>query len=234
LSFEEIADWCARVPGTVRRDEALLGQAYTDLRDAMLAGAFGHGARSLVIYFHPDQERVNKRLRFSPEDLQTWLDCYGVDNPLITGEILSRCWLPRGLCRNWFERQGLIWPTIFDPPAELHPPPVSTGEAEGQVVQQADTLSPAPESERANTAAVRAVEPQVAEAISKKRRRNEKRPDIKKAVRELWMKDGRLALPNDGWKALCGAVDQCLEWPRGTCNERTLRRAIKDIEAANR
>lgn len=139
LSFEEIADWCARVPGTVRRDEALLGQAYTDLRDAMLAGEFGHGARSLVIYFHPDQERVNKRLRFSPEDLQTWLDCYGVDNPLITGEILSRCWLPRGLCRNWFERQGLIWPTIFDPPAELHPPPVSTGEAEGQVVQQADT-----------------------------------------------------------------------------------------------
>jgi len=116
LSFEEIADWCARISGTVRRDEALRAQAYADLGDAMLAAEFGDGARSRVLYFHPDPGPSEERLRLAPEGLRTWLDFYGTDNPIITTEILSRCWLPRDLCRSWFERHGLTWPSAFDPP----------------------------------------------------------------------------------------------------------------------
>ena len=115
LSFEEIADWCAREPGSVRRTEGLRAQAYADLRDAMLAGEFGHGAGSRVLYFHPDPGAIEERLRLAPAGLRTWLDFYGADDPLITTQILSRCWLPHDLCRQWFERQGLVWPSAFDP-----------------------------------------------------------------------------------------------------------------------
>jgi hypothetical protein len=86
-----------------------------DLRDATLAGEFGHGAQSRVLYFHPDPGPVEERLRLAPERLRTWLDFYGADDPVITTEILSRCWLPHDLCRQWFERQGLVWPSAFDP-----------------------------------------------------------------------------------------------------------------------
>ncbi len=113
LSFEETTDWCAREPGTLRRDETLRAQAYEDLRDAMLVGDFGRGPRSRVLYFHPDGAEL--RLRLTPEGLRTWLDFYGTHNPLITDEILSRCWFPRDLCQAWFARQGLTWPPAFDP-----------------------------------------------------------------------------------------------------------------------
>lgn len=116
LSFEEIADWCGRISGTVRRDESLRAQAYSDLRNAMLAGEFGYGVQSCVLYFQPDPGPTEKRLRLAPEGLQTWLDYYGAEDPVITTEILSRCWLPRDLCRRWFERHGLTWPSAFDPP----------------------------------------------------------------------------------------------------------------------
>jgi hypothetical protein len=133
------------------------------------------------------------------------------------------------------EQAMILWPPL----------PAGTcltgfGSTEGGLIEgvqggpQSATLRPVPERERADTAVVRTAEPQPAGAISKKRRRDEKRPDIEKAVRELWIKEGRLELPKRRWKALCGAVDQYLEWPRGTCNERTLRRAIEDIEAVNR
>jgi hypothetical protein len=101
LSFEEIADWCAREPGTVCRDETLRAQAYSDLRDAMLAGEFGHGVQSRVLYFHPDPGPAEERLRLAPEGLRTWLDFYGPDNPVIMTEILFWCWLPQDLCRRW-------------------------------------------------------------------------------------------------------------------------------------
>jgi hypothetical protein len=124
LSFEEIADWCAREPGTVRRDETLRAQAYADLRDAMLAGEFGHGVQSRVLYLQPDPGPAEKRLRLAPEGLRTWLDFYGADNPVIVTEILSRCWLPQDLCRRWYARQGLVWPSAFDPPGAQRAAPV--------------------------------------------------------------------------------------------------------------
>ena len=96
----------------------------------MLAGEFGHGAGSRVLYFHPDPGALEERLRLAPAGLRTWLDFYGADDPLITTEILSRCWLPHDLCRQWFERQGLVWPSAFDPadlprakPVTRHPIP---------------------------------------------------------------------------------------------------------------
>jgi len=153
LSFEEIVDWCARTPGTLRRDEALRAQAYADLRDAMLAGDFGPGARSRVLYFHPESDAVENRLRLAPGGLRTWLDFYGADNPVITTEILSRCWLPRDLCRNWFERQGIAWPAAFDLPGVRR---VSTAHREPSVAGP-DKISmrsaPTPEIHKAITAA---------------------------------------------------------------------------------
>jgi hypothetical protein len=100
LSFDEITDWCARIPGSVRRTEALRAQAYADLRDAMFAGEFGHDSGSRVLYFHPDPGPIEERLRLAPAGLRTWLDFYGADDPVITTQILSWCWLPHDLCRQ--------------------------------------------------------------------------------------------------------------------------------------
>ena len=100
LSFDEITDWCARIPGSVRRTEALRAQAYADLRDAMFAGEFGHDSGSRVLYFHPDPGPIEERLRLAPAGLRTWLDFYGADDPVITTQILSWCWLPPDLCRQ--------------------------------------------------------------------------------------------------------------------------------------
>lgn len=57
LSFEEIADWCAREPGSVRRTEGLRAQAYADLRDAMLAGEFGHRLTRTLLSSGPGSDR---------------------------------------------------------------------------------------------------------------------------------------------------------------------------------
>ena len=148
LSFEEIADWCSRDPGTVRRDETLRVQAYADLRNAMLAGDFGRGAHSQVLYFHLDANALEGRLRLAPEGLRTWLDFYGADSPLITTEVLSRCWLPRHLCRSWFERRGLTWPTVFDPPD------VSPVVPQAGIAETVPVLSPGPKGGETKAAAV--------------------------------------------------------------------------------
>jgi hypothetical protein len=147
LSFEEIADWCSREPGTIRRDETLRAQAYADLRDAMFAGEFGRGAHSLVLYFHFDPDALQGRLRLAPEGLTTWLDFYGADSPLITTEVLSRCWLPRHLSRSWFERRGLTWPTVFDPPDA----PVAR---QATMAETIPVLSPGPKGGEPKAAAI--------------------------------------------------------------------------------
>jgi hypothetical protein len=114
LSLEQITDWCARVSGTVRRDEVLRAQAYADLRDSVLAGEFGQSRESRVLCLHPYWDPAEGGLRLEPGRLRALVDLYGIDAPVITTEILSHCWLPRDLSLQWFRRQGLTWPSAFD------------------------------------------------------------------------------------------------------------------------
>jgi len=76
------------------------------------------------------------------------LDFYGADSPLITTEVLSRWWLPRDICRSWFERRGLTWPTVFDPP-DVSPVAPQAGIAETVPVP-----SPGPKGGETKAAAV--------------------------------------------------------------------------------
>jgi hypothetical protein len=50
ISFEDIADSCARRDGGVERDEALRMQAYHDLGQAVLKGEFGPPSKPIVAY----------------------------------------------------------------------------------------------------------------------------------------------------------------------------------------
>jgi hypothetical protein len=133
LSFDEIADWCARIPRSLRRDEAVRAQAYADLQEAMLAGEFGHGADSRVRYFQLDPGPIKARRQLEPERLRIWLDFYGANDSVIITEIFSRCWLPRDLARRWFERHGLSWPAHFEAASESE---LGTGACCGDVVQE--------------------------------------------------------------------------------------------------
>jgi len=82
-------------------------------------------------------------------------------------------------------------------------------------------------------AAAASMEPKPCAETTKRRRRiDERRPDIAKASRALWRRGGRLdfKLP---WKDPCREIEKHLNWPEGECKEYTLRRAIADLKSGN-
>src|SRR3974377_1336344 len=65
VCLADIAHWCARRPGDIKRDPARLTQAYSDLERSILQGEFSEGGRLKVIYvtsFPPLSEKVKVRL----------------------------------------------------------------------------------------------------------------------------------------------------------------------------
>ena len=46
INFAEIADWCARETGSIRRNDQLMVEAYRNLGDALASGEFEEGGRA--------------------------------------------------------------------------------------------------------------------------------------------------------------------------------------------
>lgn len=111
LALWDIADWIASDRGTTdRRDEQLRAQGYNDLLSAILAGEFDQHGRTCVLYLAPDPGK----LRLTVELLREMRDFYA-GATTINDQVLSRCWVPRALAQQWFDRLAVAWPRRFDP-----------------------------------------------------------------------------------------------------------------------
>jgi hypothetical protein len=94
VSFADIADWCARKPGSVGRDEDLRVQAGSDLLQAVEGGEFNRAGRLCVAYIPPWHSVCREPIRFR-------LDIGQVRWPIRVND-LAYFWAPRDLCARWF------------------------------------------------------------------------------------------------------------------------------------
>ena len=99
----EIADACARIPGSVELDQAKRARALELLRKAILAGEFDDArGRSKVANLHPS---TAAELRFA-RDSAAIADFRGLAEHL---------WIRRADCKAWFERNQLEFPMRWLP-----------------------------------------------------------------------------------------------------------------------
>jgi hypothetical protein len=111
INFREITDWCSELGGGAERDEARRSNAYSTLRDDLLAGDFEDAAgKSCVLYLHHRSTRV----RMTREN---WLIIEETHSPDIArSQFLDRCWLPRHMFQHWLARRELpLSPPRFEP-----------------------------------------------------------------------------------------------------------------------
>jgi hypothetical protein len=104
ISFEEIADWCARRAGGVEHDAVLRMQAYRDLERAVLRGEFGLSSKPMVAYLPrvPHADFLGRLTLRLTDNQMFWL-----------GELSSapHLWAPRHLCIRWFKSRGIPVPS---------------------------------------------------------------------------------------------------------------------------
>jgi hypothetical protein len=115
ISFAALADWLAREPGHIERDEARRMQALVDLRDSIGLGEFGRPDKPCVAYL-PDIIPADRRGRFplrltvgQIEMMRAWNADLGAD-----------LWAPRTLCARWLQARALA-----PPPWLAHAPAAS-------------------------------------------------------------------------------------------------------------
>jgi hypothetical protein len=119
VSFEAIADSCARERGSIRPDEELRSAAYEQLRLALASGAFNVGGKSRVLFFGDNVSWV----RMTCERLAHIEACF--DREIVDHGFLGPCWVPQQLAGRWFDERNLPRPRhLF--------PPVTGGGATGQ------------------------------------------------------------------------------------------------------
>jgi hypothetical protein len=96
ISLSEIADWCARVPGSVARNQDLMAQAWHDLARSIVAGEFirasKSGRRRLCIAYVPPSPWGFS----SPEPVRFRLRASDLGNGA-----LAYCWVPQELAARW-------------------------------------------------------------------------------------------------------------------------------------
>lgn len=121
VAFAALADWLARIPSNVERNERRRAQALDDLRDAVLRGEFGPPAKPEVAYL-PDIVPVDRLGRFPlrPRNGQVGeMRFWGSD---MTPEL----WAPRKLCLRWLRKHEL------KPPPWLERAPAPTAQQRGR------------------------------------------------------------------------------------------------------
>ena len=110
INFARIADWCARESRSIRVDNLLAAEAYLKLEEALARGEFEEGGRSRVRYpeglYPPATPRTSRLTREMYE---------ACADPKPRVDVLECCWIPRDLCRRWFNALRL------DPPPWLVP-----------------------------------------------------------------------------------------------------------------
>jgi hypothetical protein len=142
VCFADIADWWARKPGGLERDEGRRAEAYAELQESVLSGELAKRGRLRIRYLplrvgmgHPHVEPSHKLIigskqpsfigRGSWPDLSSslptprlWLDQKQFRSWIGPGgrvlrPVLMFCWAPRTLCLGWFNARKI------DPPPWL-------------------------------------------------------------------------------------------------------------------
>lgn len=96
VQFRQIADWCAKEPGSVRRHEDLRTQAFRDLGDAAIRGEFG--PRLFCMPYRVPTYRPFW-IRRTPVQVETMRD-HGHDE---TPDL----WAARELCARWLRARDI-------------------------------------------------------------------------------------------------------------------------------
>jgi hypothetical protein len=110
VSFAALADWLAREPGSIARDERRRAQAMEDFRDAVLRGEFGPPRKPEVAWLanvEPVEPLGRGHFPLRPRNGQVgWMHAWGSD---MTPDL----WAPRELCLRWLRAREV------DPPPWL-------------------------------------------------------------------------------------------------------------------
>jgi hypothetical protein len=112
--LSEIADWCAREPGSLKRNEKLRVQAYHDLEQSVLNGEFGPPQKPCLAYLpnFPTGELGRLTIRLTSGQLVALREWGG--NPV------ADLWALPDMCARWFAaRQMLLPPWLTTPPGQV-------------------------------------------------------------------------------------------------------------------
>lgn len=112
VSFSDLADCLARVPGRLGRDDHQRVAGLTDLRDAVLSGAFGAREKLGVVYLPPPHGEHPGRLplRLTQWQVRNLTNGWGVEHA-------AHLWAPRAVAKRWFETRGFSYPEWLEPSA---------------------------------------------------------------------------------------------------------------------
>jgi hypothetical protein len=108
VPFADLADWYARTPGSIQRNEEVRLQTIKDLENAVMRGEFGPATKPGVVYLPPyaldrSPGRRSPTLRPTGPQIAVMRNLYGMS----MGENL---WAPRGACRQWAKVRELQLP----------------------------------------------------------------------------------------------------------------------------
>jgi hypothetical protein len=141
ICLADVADWCARRPGSIARDEQQRAQAGTDLLRAILDGEFNRDGRLCVAHVPPYHF-------ICPEPIKVRLEMVKLSSP-IPIESLAYLWAPRDLCAMWLAGRDIELPPWLAPAT---PAPVATSDVgvEEPTYTSPDPQKPAPSESAPN------------------------------------------------------------------------------------
>jgi hypothetical protein len=139
ISFEEIADVCARTaaPASTTEEDDVRSLAYRRLLVSFSRGEFERDGKSQVLMLMPNRYVSIPPHRLTSEYLQGMMNAYGAsdftsDSGLVSDH-LRFCWLPCTFCKEWFERHFLEWPNALNPQADTVPIPPERRETQTEL-----------------------------------------------------------------------------------------------------
>lgn len=118
VSFREVADWLARAPGSVDRNEDRRHQALDDLRRAVSDGEFGPLDKPAIVYM-PRVPLRGRRLRVNAVQIEL---CRAGPN-----DITADLWAPRAFVARWFASYRLDPPPWLGQPSVISAVPAHRG-----------------------------------------------------------------------------------------------------------
>jgi hypothetical protein len=208
VSLDAIADWCARKPGDIERDELRRRRAYLDLQHSIVHGEFSKGDRVQVVFLPPLPPSHALRLRLNENYIRA-------HTGTSLHSTLDMCWAPRELCLNWLEARGIA------PPPWLLPNPTLL-KAEPTQAPSTELTSPAlPSLSRASDERIHSAISAVYEAAVGK-----KPPNIKELV-PLVLQQLKSTRETATWQR----IQDCASDERYKGKRRPLGRTLKSEQA---
>jgi hypothetical protein len=124
VAFDDVADWCAREPASLDRDEGCRTKAYQELLAAIRQGEFGAGEWPAIAHMPrnvPTYRPYCLRLSCGQIAILSADSNWGLG-------LAADLWAPSQLVAQWFKRRGIeLPPWLVDAEAELNevlePPP---------------------------------------------------------------------------------------------------------------